>query len=96
MDASNYLQFFFAFIFVLALMGGLALILKKLGLDHGGSFAGNNKRLKLIETTPIDAKRKLALIEQDSKQHLLLLGPSGDTVIKTDITPPQKKQDDKK
>ncbi len=33
----------------------------------------------------LDAKRRLVLIRRDNKEHLLLLGPDGDTVIETDI-----------
>jgi len=84
----DYLKFFLALIFVLSMMGGLALLLKKLGFDRSGTFAGGKKRLKVIEMLPIGAKHKSVLIQQDDKQHLLLLGPSGDVVIKTDIDAP--------
>ncbi len=88
MDITDYLKFFAALIFVLAMMGGLAFILKKLGLDRGGSLTNGKRRLKIIEVMNIDAKHKAALIQCDDKQHLMLLNAQGDTIIESNITPP--------
>ncbi len=74
-----------AMVFVLSLMGGLALLLKKLGLGGAPEQRGKEKRLKLIETLPLDARRRLAIIECDGKQHLVLMGLNGDTVIDKNI-----------
>lgn len=87
MGIEDYIKFLAALIFVLSLMGGLAFVLKKLGLSQNALGGGKNKRLKISEVLPIDARRKLVLIRQDDKEHLVLLGSSGDTVIKTDINP---------
>jgi flagellar protein FliO/FliZ len=76
-----------ALTFVIALMGGLAFILKKTGL--GGAKAentkDNKKRLKLIEVLPLDTRRRLVIVQCDKKQHLVLLGANADTVIETNI-----------
>jgi len=98
MDYTIYLKFLFALIFVLTLMGLLAFVLKKLGLDRGASMTGRKKRLKIVEIQPIDSKNKTALIQCDDKQHLVLIGANGQTVIKNDIEPQSddKKSDDKK
>ncbi|MEM9470179.1 MAG: flagellar biosynthetic protein FliO [Pseudomonadota bacterium] len=93
MDYAVYLKFVFALVFVLALMGLLAFALKKLGLDRSGTMTGRKKRLKIVEIQPIDSKNKTALIQCDDKQHLVLIGANGQTVIKNDIEP---KKDDKK
>jgi flagellar protein FliO/FliZ len=74
-----------ALAFVVALMGGLALLLKKLGLSAPVTPAGKRKRLKLVESLPLDARRRLVLIQRDNKQHLVILGANGETVIETDI-----------
>lgn len=87
MGIEDYIKFLAALIFVLSLMGGLAFVLKKLGLSQKALGGGKNKRLKISEVLPIDARRKLVLIRQDDKEHLVLLGSSSDTVIKTDINP---------
>lgn len=79
------LKFPLALILVLALMGGLALLLKKLGYGQM-NMARGTKRLKIIEALPVDARRRLILIQRDDKQHLIMSGPSGDTLIEQDIT----------
>ena len=66
---------------VLALMGGLALFLKKLGLGGASLPAPKKRRLKLIESLPLDARRRL----------LVILGANGETVIETNIeSPPEE------
>lgn len=93
MEMNDYLKFVFALLFVLSLMGGLAYILKRLGIGHGSVMAGAKRRLKIIETLPIDARHKAVLIQRDDTQHLVVLNNSGDTVIETNI---KKPEDDKK
>ena len=88
MDYQDYLKFLAALIFVLSLMGGLALIIKRLGLGQSAIISPNKKRLKTVEVLPIDARRKAVLLQRDDKQHLVLLGPSGETVIETNIEAP--------
>lgn len=84
-DLPQYLRLFAALIFVLGLMGGLALIMKKLGLSHGASANPAKKRLKLIEALPLDARRRLVLIQRDEQQHLVILGPNSETLVETGI-----------
>ena len=72
---------------VLALMGGLALVLKRLGLSGPVVNNQGKRRLKIIESLPLDARRRLILIQCDDEQHLVLIGPSGEVVIKTGIKP---------
>ncbi len=84
MEALDYFKFVAALAFVLALMGGLALIMRRLGL--GQPLNTNNKRrLKIVETLPVDARRRLVLIQRDDRQHLVILGPSSETVIESGI-----------
>lgn len=92
MDVIDYLKFFFALIFVLALMGGLAYILKRLGLSQDGLSTLNkkDKRLKVVEALPLDAKRKAVLIQRDDQEHLVLLSASGETVVETNIKAPKE------
>lgn len=74
-----------ALVFVIALMGGLAIVLKKLGLSGPPVPSGGRKRLRVVESVPLDARRRLVLVQCDDSQHLVILGPGGETVIKTDI-----------
>ena len=92
MDYVDYLKFFFALIFVLALMGGLAYILKRVGWGQGRiSPLGqkNKKRLKIVEILPIDARRKAVILQRDNTQHLVLLSSTGETVLETNIKAPK-------
>ena len=88
MDYTDYLKFIAALILVLSMMGGLAFILKKLGLDRGGNLMSGKRRLKLVEILSLDTKNKVALIQCDDKQHLVLLNINGTSIIDNNITPP--------
>lgn len=88
MDYQDYLKFLFALIFVLALMGGLAYILKRLGWGQGGISpigSKSKKRLKIVEILPLDARRKAVIIQRDNVEHLVLLSGTGETVVETNI-----------
>lgn len=74
-----------ALILVLGLMGGLALVMKKLGLSGRITAPGSKSRLKVVESIPLDNRRRLALLQRDDVQHLVILGPNGETVIETNV-----------
>jgi flagellar protein FliO/FliZ len=86
-DPSQFLRLLAALGFVLALMGLLAFILKKIGIGGISAVPGTKKRLKIIEAMPLDARRRLVLIQRDNKQHLVILGANSETVVETDIEP---------
>lgn len=95
MNYYDYLKYLFALILVLSLMGGLAFVLKRFGHGQGSLMAAKNRRLKIIEILPIDAKHKTVLIQRDDTQHLVLFSQNGDTVIETNIKPIKINPDDK-
>lgn len=76
-----------ALILVLGLMGGLTMLLRKLGLSGHVRTSGRTPRLKFVESVPLDNRRRLALVQRDDVQHLVIFGPNGETVIETGITP---------
>lgn len=80
------LKFVAALAFVLALMGGLALVLKKTGLAQTSLAGRAGKRLKLVEVLPLDARRKAVILECDDEQHLIIMGPTGETLVKNNIS----------
>lgn len=89
MEFTVYLRFIVALIFVLALIGLLAWLAKRFG--PGGRAAptvGRNRRLAIVETRPIDGRRRLVLIRRDDVEHLLVLGAGGEVVIETGIPAP--------
>lgn len=85
MTASQYFTFFFALLFVLCLMGGLAYVLKRFGLNGEKFTAPSQRRLKIVEILPLDMRRKAILLRRDDREHLVILGPAGETVVETDI-----------
>lgn len=85
MSLHDITYFLAALLFVLALMGGLALILKKLGVAGPTIVAPSKRRLKVIENMAIDARRRVVLIKRDDKEHLILLGHNNDVVIEQNI-----------
>ncbi|MBN8521071.1 MAG: FliO/MopB family protein [Alphaproteobacteria bacterium] len=94
MEAYDYLKFVVALVFVLSLMGGLAYVMKRLGMGQGMStLAGGKRRLKILEVLPLDSRRKLMMIERDDVQHLVILSSSGETVVETNIKGHEKGQE---
>ena len=87
MDTEAYLRFIAALVFVLALMGGFWILLRKLGLS-GPQRSGGKRRLKVIESLHLDSRRRALIIQRDNTQHLVILGPTGETVVETQIPVP--------
>lgn len=86
MDLVSGLRFVLALVVVLGLIAGLAWILRRYGSGRVTLGAGKG-RLGVVEASHIDAKRRLVLIRRDGVEHLLLLGPTTETVIEIGITP---------
>lgn len=71
---------------VLLLMGGLALIMKKLGLSTNSSIkTGDKRRLNIVESLPLDARRRLVIVKCDDKEHLVILSANSECLIDKDI-----------
>ena len=83
------IKIFFALIAVLGMIGLLALAARKAGLASASGGFIRQRRLQLVETLALDGRRRLAIIKCDDKEHLLVLGPTGESVIAHDLeTPP--------
>lgn len=91
-EPTQFLKLIAALVFVVALMGGLSIVIRKLGLAENVGIKQGQKRLKIKESLALDARRRAVLIQCDDEEHLVLLGPNSDTIIRTGIKPP--KQDD--
>ena len=74
--------------FMAAALVAVAVILRKLA---GGPALTtlftpkSQKRIDVIEQTPIDAKRRLVLVRRDDVEHLLLTGGPVDIVVEAGI-----------
>lgn len=81
--------------FVLLMMGGLSIVLKKLGLaavQHGGRKTDAKRRLKVIETLPLDARRRFAILRCDNKDYVVILGPESETLLDQFTSPVDSSQ----
>lgn len=87
MNFGNYVQFLFALIFVLGLIGLFSIALKRLSTTGmAGLRSGKGpRRLSIVETVILDGKRRMVLVRRDNKEHLLLLNLQNDVVIETGI-----------
>jgi Flagellar biogenesis protein len=84
MTWSTYAQFALALVFVLGLIGGFALLARRLGYGHARR-GPSGRRLALVEVMPLDARRRLVLVRRDQVEHLLLISATGEHVVETGI-----------
>ncbi len=87
MNWTDYLRFLMAFTFVIGLMGGFFLILKKLNLV-AMQPTGTKRRLRIVEAIMLDSRHRAVILQRDDKQHLVILSPTGETVVETGIEAP--------
>lgn len=85
MEGTLILRALCAFVFIMALMALCAWVVRRMGFS-GASDARPGRRLKVLEFLPVDHRRRLALVSRDGVEHLLLLGPQGETVVESNIT----------
>lgn len=79
-DPTQYLRYAAAFVFVLALIGALAFAARAFGFLAQQRRPGE-RRLSIIESLLIDARRRLILIRRDDREYLVLLSPHGDQIL---------------
>src|SRR6202163_3214212 len=80
-------KFIVAFVLVLVLIGGFALLWRRFA---GGPLStsgprGRQPRLAVIDAAAVDARRRLVLIRRDNTEHLLMIGGPTDVVVETNI-----------
>jgi flagellar protein FliO/FliZ len=81
MDGPDYLRFVLALAFVLALMGILAHLIKRMGWGKIGMPGKKEKRLAVLELRALDSRHRLALVKCDAREYLLLLSPESQCVV---------------
>lgn len=86
MDNDTLLRAFIALVLVLGLIGLVARGARRFGLVPQTSIT-RNKRLTVLEITPVDAKNRLILVRRDTMEHLLLVGPVQSLLIETVAAP---------
>jgi flagellar protein FliO/FliZ len=92
MDVGDYFKFVLALIFVLGLIGVLALLVRRYGFGMSAlQKRADGRRLQVVEIRPLDARRRLVLVRRDDVEHLILLGASSEIIIEGGFqSPPMK------
>jgi flagellar protein FliO/FliZ len=88
-DVGDYFRFVVALAFVLALIGAMAWLARRFGFAPPPRLPGQPRRLKLIETLALDARRRLVLVRRDQTEHLLLVGGATEVTVETGIRSPE-------
>ncbi len=79
MDLLDFARAVFALLATLALIVGAAYLARRLGmLQPGGPGV---KRMRVTETLLIDTRRRMVIVRVDDREHVMLLGPAGDTLV---------------
>ncbi|HEY0043805.1 MAG TPA: flagellar biosynthetic protein FliO [Allosphingosinicella sp.] len=88
MDFLSFLRTIAALGTVLGLLWGALWAVKRYNIAlPGQTGVRTDKRLALVERVSIDAKRALILVRRDGCEHLIMIGPDGQTVVETGIVP---------
>ncbi len=86
MEFDVYLRFLLALAFVLGLIAALTWVARRFGFGSSMiPMKARSTRLAVVESLMLDAKRRLVLIRRDDREHLLILGPTGETVVEAGI-----------
>ena len=85
MDISSYLRFLLALIFVVGMIGALAYVAKRSLPMFRTINTGPTRRIGIVEVTGLDARRRLVLLRRDDVEHLVILGPTSETVVEKNI-----------
>jgi len=81
------LTFFFAFVAVLALIGGASWLVRRFAGSRLGTNTnrGRMPRLAVIDAAAVDGRRRLVLVRRDNVEHLLMIGGPTDIVVESNI-----------
>lgn len=80
MGTLSYLQTSAALAIVLGLIALATFIARKTGFG-GVHVRRDERRLSIVEAMTLDPKRRVLLIKCDSTEHLVLLGPTSETLL---------------
>jgi flagellar protein FliO/FliZ len=86
MDVVDWARALAALIGTLALLGLLAVLARRFNMIQP-LRAGADRRLAVVETLMLDPRRKLVIVRDGGREHLLLLSPFGDARIDSRTAP---------
>ena len=84
MDWIEIARYVGALILVLALVGLAGLAARRYGLPGIASGAAT-RRLAVVETLMIGPRHKVFLLRRDDREHLILVGPQGASVVESGV-----------
>src|SRR5215469_1339891 len=84
MDVIDIARYLGALMLVLALVGFAALAARRYGLANIVQ-GKSSRRLAVIESLMLDARHKAVLIRRDDREHLVVMGPEGASVVEAGI-----------
>ncbi|HEX7852852.1 MAG TPA: flagellar biosynthetic protein FliO [Sphingobium sp.] len=93
MDLLSLLRMMGALLIVLGILAGGLWAVRRYDLRLPGALTaglrsrGQPPRLALVERLSIDARRSVALIRRDDREHLLLIAPEGMLIVESGIFP---------
>jgi flagellar protein FliO/FliZ len=91
MDILSMLRTIGALGLVLGMLGSALWIVRRYDVKLPGRMSGSGrKRVELVERLAVDGKRSVALIRRDGCEHLILIGPEGNSTIETGIVAPPR------
>ena len=79
----------FALLLVIGLIAGAAYGARRLGMLQGAA-PGGKRRMNVVESLFLDARRRVVIVRVDDEDHMILLSPFGDKALgaKPAIIPP--------
>lgn len=80
---SDILRVVFGLVAVLGMIGLVALAAKKFGLAQMSGGLVRQRRLALVETLALDARRRLVIVKCDDREHLIILGQNSETLVES-------------
>lgn len=88
MDIVDFGRYAGALLVTLGLLLGLGWAMRRFNLLSNLRGEGGDRRVSIVETAALDARRRLALVRLDGREHLILLGVSGETLLESRDAPP--------
>ncbi|MEC9453984.1 MAG: flagellar biosynthetic protein FliO [Pseudomonadota bacterium] len=85
MGFDTYMWFIMVLVLVIGMIDFIALMVRRASVLNriapGSSVNNGSSRLAVIESCPVDSKRRLVLVRRDQTEHLLLLTGTGPGVV---------------
>ncbi len=85
MAYDDYFRFLLALVFVLGLIGVMVFVGRRFNLTPKITPGKADRRLRIVEILPVDAKRRMILVRRDDVEHLVLLSATNDVVVERNI-----------